>query len=174
MSHYIDAIVIPVPLAKLETYKRLSEEWGKAHLRHGALSLSDSISDAPQPGKLTSFPQAVQVTQGRRSDCPGVGRILAAKRSATASTRRSWRTRNSRRLWTPRRCLSTASECSGAASKPSSGSPPADSAFGCRSIASLCSFLATSPDRATSFHVSIRYVIPQFRIQQYLADVFPN
>ena len=61
MSNYIDAIVIPVPRAKLETYKRMSEEWGKAHLRHGALYFHDSISDDAQPGKVTSFPQAVQL-----------------------------------------------------------------------------------------------------------------
>ena len=61
MSNYIDAIVIPVPRAKLESYKCMSEEWGKAHLRHGALYYSDSISDDAQPGTATSFPQAVQL-----------------------------------------------------------------------------------------------------------------
>jgi len=61
MSPYIDAIVIPIPRAKLDTYKRMSEEWGHAHLRHGALYYSDSISDDVQPGKVTSFPQAVQL-----------------------------------------------------------------------------------------------------------------
>src|SRR5512141_21445 len=64
MSPYIDVIVIPVPRANLETYKRMSEEWGNAHLRHGALYYSDSISDDAQPGKLTSFPQAVQLKDG--------------------------------------------------------------------------------------------------------------
>jgi uncharacterized protein YbaA (DUF1428 family) len=64
MSHYIDAIVIPVPRANLDTYKRMSAEWGNAHLRHGALYYSDSISDDAQPGKLTSFPQAVQLKDG--------------------------------------------------------------------------------------------------------------
>ena len=64
MSPYIDAIVIPVPRASLDTYKRMSEEWGKAHLRHGALYYSDSISDDAQPGKVTSFPQAVQLEDG--------------------------------------------------------------------------------------------------------------
>jgi uncharacterized protein YbaA (DUF1428 family) len=58
---YINAIVIPVPKANLDTYKRMSEEWGKAHLRHGALYYSDAIGDDVQPGKVTSFPQAVQL-----------------------------------------------------------------------------------------------------------------
>jgi uncharacterized protein YbaA (DUF1428 family) len=64
MSTYIDAILIPVPKSNLDTYKRMSEEWGKAHLRHGALYYSDSISDDAQPGKVTSFPQAVQLKDG--------------------------------------------------------------------------------------------------------------
>jgi uncharacterized protein YbaA (DUF1428 family) len=64
MSPYIDAIVIPVPRANLDTYKRMSAEWGNAHLRHGALYYSDSISDDVQPGKVTSFPQAVQLKDG--------------------------------------------------------------------------------------------------------------
>src|SRR5438128_609255 len=64
MSTYIDAIVIPVPREKLDTYKRMSAEWGKAHIRYGALYYSDSISDDAQPGKLTSFPQAVQLKEG--------------------------------------------------------------------------------------------------------------
>ncbi|MGE5471051.1 MAG: DUF1428 domain-containing protein [Bacteroidota bacterium] len=61
MSHYIDAIVIPVPRANLETYKQMSMAWGNAHLRHGALYYSDSLSDDIQPGKFTSFPQSVQL-----------------------------------------------------------------------------------------------------------------
>ena len=64
MSHYIDAIVIPVPRSSLDTYKRMSTEWGNAHLRHGALYYSDAIGDDVQPGKLTSFPQAVQLKDG--------------------------------------------------------------------------------------------------------------
>ena len=63
MSHYIDAILIPVPRANLDTYKRMSEEWGRADLRHGALYYSDSIGDDVQPGKITSFPQAVQLKE---------------------------------------------------------------------------------------------------------------
>jgi len=64
MAHYIDAILIPVPRVNLDTYKRMSERWGQAHLRHGALYYSDSIGDDVQPGKITSFPQAVQLKDG--------------------------------------------------------------------------------------------------------------
>jgi uncharacterized protein YbaA (DUF1428 family) len=61
VSHYIEAIVIPVPRASLDSYKRMSAQWGQAHVRLGALYYSDSISDDVQLGKVTSFPQAVQL-----------------------------------------------------------------------------------------------------------------
>ena len=123
MSPYIDAIVIPVPRAKLDVYKRMSEEWGKAHLRHGALYYSDSIADDVQPGKVTSFPQAVQLRTTKSLRWPGS--CSATRRIATASTRRSWRIRSSRSRWTRRRCRSTASGCSGAGSRRSWGCRPA-------------------------------------------------
>ena len=34
---------------------------GKSNMRRGAVYYSDSISDDAQPGKVTSFPQAVQL-----------------------------------------------------------------------------------------------------------------
>ena len=43
----------------------MSEEWGKAHLRHGAPYYSDSMSDDAQPGKVTSFPQAMQLKDSK-------------------------------------------------------------------------------------------------------------
>lgn len=61
MSPYIDAVLIPVPRANLDAYKRMSEVWGRAHLRHGALYYSDALGDDVPAGKLTSFPQAVQL-----------------------------------------------------------------------------------------------------------------
>jgi len=61
MSPFLDVVVIPVPRAKLDVYKQMSAEWGKAHLRHGAMYFSDAIGDDVQSGKLTSFPQAVQL-----------------------------------------------------------------------------------------------------------------
>ncbi len=64
MLPYVDAILIPVPRASLDAYKRMSEEWGNTHLRHGALYYSDSIGDDIQPGTVTSFPQAVQLKDG--------------------------------------------------------------------------------------------------------------
>ena len=54
-------ITLAVAVATFAVLIGMSAEWGKAHLRHGALYYSDSISDDAQPGKVTSFPQAVQL-----------------------------------------------------------------------------------------------------------------
>ena len=78
MLPYIDAFVIPVPRANLDKYKRMSAEWGNAHLRHGALSYSDAISDDAQPGKLTSFPQAVQL---KDDEVIGLGWVVYRNRA---------------------------------------------------------------------------------------------
>ena len=64
MTPYLDVVVIPVPRAKLDVYKQMSAEWGKAHLRHGAMYFSDAVGDDVQSGELTSFPQAVQLPKG--------------------------------------------------------------------------------------------------------------
>ena len=59
-----DCQLHPLRIAVGERCAPLSGEWGNAHLRHGALYYSDSISDDAQPGKVTSFPQAVQLKDG--------------------------------------------------------------------------------------------------------------
>ena len=59
--HYVDGFVVPVPLRNVEAYRRMSEKAGKIWLEHGALSYWETISDDVKPGKLTSFPQAVQL-----------------------------------------------------------------------------------------------------------------
>ena len=80
MSNYIDAIVIPVPRANLDTYKRMSAEWGNAHVRRGALYYSDSISDDVQPGKVTSFPQALQLKYDEVIALGGSGSYISKQR----------------------------------------------------------------------------------------------
>ena len=90
MSPYLDVIVIPVSRAQLDTYKKLSAVWGKAHLRHGAMYFSDAIGDDVQPGKLTSFPQAVQL----KDDEVVAVSSTRARKTAIASVRPSWTIRS--------------------------------------------------------------------------------
>jgi uncharacterized protein YbaA (DUF1428 family) len=57
---YIDGFVVPVPKAKLAAYKDAARLASQVWREHGALDYREWIADDVQPGKLTSFPQAVQ------------------------------------------------------------------------------------------------------------------
>jgi uncharacterized protein YbaA (DUF1428 family) len=61
MTHYVDGFVVPVPKDKLDQYRRMAESAGKVWLEHGALQFWECVEDDVKPGKLTSFPQAVQL-----------------------------------------------------------------------------------------------------------------
>ena len=63
MSHYVDGFVVPVPNDKIETYRQMAEQAGKIWLEHGALQFCECIADDVQPGKLTSFPQSVDMKE---------------------------------------------------------------------------------------------------------------
>ena len=59
MAHYVDGFVVPVPTKNLEAYRRLAEKSGRIWLEHGALQFC--AADDVKPGKVTSFPQSVQL-----------------------------------------------------------------------------------------------------------------
>jgi len=61
MAHYVDGFVVPVPLGNLDAYRRMAEQAGKMWMEHGALQYWEAIGDDVKPGKVTSFPQSVQL-----------------------------------------------------------------------------------------------------------------
>ena len=61
---YVDGFVLAVPEAKLAEYRRLARKAGKIWREHGALEYMECVADDVQPGKLTSFPQAVKLKAG--------------------------------------------------------------------------------------------------------------
>jgi uncharacterized protein YbaA (DUF1428 family) len=61
MAHYVDGFVVPVPTAKLDEYLRMAELGGKVWKDHGALQYWECVGDDVKPGKVTSFPQSVQL-----------------------------------------------------------------------------------------------------------------
>jgi uncharacterized protein YbaA (DUF1428 family) len=61
MTHYVDGYVVPVPKSSLEAYRRMAEKAGKIWIEHGALEVWECAGDDVKPGKLTSFPQSVQL-----------------------------------------------------------------------------------------------------------------
>ena len=61
MTHYVDGYVVPVPKSNLDAYRRMAERAGKIWIEHGALEFWENAGDDVQTGKVTSFPQAVQL-----------------------------------------------------------------------------------------------------------------
>jgi len=63
MAHYVDGFIVPVPTANLEAYRKMAETAGKVWKEYGALEYWECVGDDVQPGKVTSFPQAVQLKE---------------------------------------------------------------------------------------------------------------
>jgi uncharacterized protein YbaA (DUF1428 family) len=61
MSKYVDGYVVPVPTEKLDAYRQLAETAAKVWREHGALEYCEFVADDVKPGKLTSFPQSVDL-----------------------------------------------------------------------------------------------------------------
>lgn len=61
MAFYVDGFVLPVPQDKLDAYKKLARTASKVWLEYGALEYHECVADDVQPGKVTSFPQAVKL-----------------------------------------------------------------------------------------------------------------
>jgi uncharacterized protein YbaA (DUF1428 family) len=61
MSHYVDGFVVPVPTRNLDAYRKSAEKFGKLWMEYGALEYEECVADDVKPGKVTSFPQAVQL-----------------------------------------------------------------------------------------------------------------
>jgi uncharacterized protein YbaA (DUF1428 family) len=61
MAFYVDGFVLPVPRDNLDAYKKLARVAAKVWLEYGALEYHECVADDVQPGKVTSFPQAVKL-----------------------------------------------------------------------------------------------------------------
>lgn len=57
--NYVDGFIVAVPTANKEAYKAYSEQSSALFKEYGALTIVECWGDDVQPGKLTSFPQAV-------------------------------------------------------------------------------------------------------------------
>jgi uncharacterized protein YbaA (DUF1428 family) len=75
---YIDAMVIPIPAAKLKDYKRLIKKSAEAWKRVGALAYIEAIADDVQPGKRTSFPQSLKL---KPDEIAGIAYIIFESKS---------------------------------------------------------------------------------------------
>lgn len=61
MSRYVDVFVVPVSKKNIETYRQNAELFAKVWHEHGALSCIEVEADDAPPGKVTSFPQSVDL-----------------------------------------------------------------------------------------------------------------
>lgn len=61
MSHYADIFVVPVPTRNIETYRQQAELFVKVWRENGATSCVEFEADDAPSGKLTSFPQSVDL-----------------------------------------------------------------------------------------------------------------
>lgn len=58
---YVDGFVLPVPKDNVAAYRKLARKAGKIWKEYGALEYVECVADDVQPGKFTSFPQAVKL-----------------------------------------------------------------------------------------------------------------
>ena len=61
---YVDGFVLAVPEKNLDAYRKISRKAGKVWMEYGALEYIECVADDVQPGKTTSFPQAVKLKPG--------------------------------------------------------------------------------------------------------------
>jgi uncharacterized protein YbaA (DUF1428 family) len=61
---YVDGFVLPLPKSNVEAYRAMSVKCGQIWREHGALQFRECIGDDVKPGKLTSFPQSVDLREG--------------------------------------------------------------------------------------------------------------
>ena len=61
---YVDGFVLPLPTANIERYREVATRCGEIWREHGALQFRECIAEDVKPGKLTSFPQSVNLEQG--------------------------------------------------------------------------------------------------------------
>lgn len=58
---YVDGFVLPLPRKNIEDYRAMAARCGAIWREHGALAYREWIADDVKSGKLTSFPQAVNL-----------------------------------------------------------------------------------------------------------------
>jgi len=62
--HYVDGFIVPVPRKNLKAYKRMALKASKVWRDHGAIEVTECVSDDVKKGKWTSFPRSVNLKPG--------------------------------------------------------------------------------------------------------------
>ena len=64
MAQYVDGFVLPIPKKNLDAYRRIARKCGKVWREHGALDYKECVAEDVKRGKVTSFPQSVELKRG--------------------------------------------------------------------------------------------------------------
>jgi uncharacterized protein YbaA (DUF1428 family) len=64
MARYVDGFLLPLPKKNLDEYRRGARKAGRIWIEHGALEYRECIAEDVQLGKVTSFPQGVNLKRG--------------------------------------------------------------------------------------------------------------
>ena len=75
---YADVLVMPVQKRNLEHYRELSRKSEALWREYGAIDYHEWIADDVKPGKVTSFPQSLQL---KDDEVVGVGVIIFKSRA---------------------------------------------------------------------------------------------
>ena len=78
MARYVDGYVVPIKRARIDEYKKLARRAGKIWLEHGALEYVECVADDVSKGKVTSFPQSLQL---KRNEIVGFSWIVYKSRA---------------------------------------------------------------------------------------------
>jgi uncharacterized protein YbaA (DUF1428 family) len=58
---YVDGFVLPLPKKNVDAYREIAKKYGAIWREHGALQFCECLAEDVKSGKLTSFPQAVNL-----------------------------------------------------------------------------------------------------------------
>ncbi len=86
MGKYVDGLMLRVPKRNLEAYRRVAKVVEKARPEHGVLALPEGVADQVRRGKLTSFPQSMNLKDDERPPSPQL--CISRAPSGIASERR--------------------------------------------------------------------------------------
>lgn len=58
---YVQSYVLPVKKAKIDVYRRTARKFAKIWMEYGALEVVETVAEDVKKGKLTSYPQALNL-----------------------------------------------------------------------------------------------------------------
>lgn len=58
---YVDGFVLPMPKKNVEKYRKIAKDAGKVWMKYGAIGYYECMGDDVKSGKVTSFPQSVNL-----------------------------------------------------------------------------------------------------------------